>query len=80
MLCAHDQLDESSKHTVTIGKNRIHNNRDTLELSCTLAILSLIQDNVLVSEDVRDLTLADFSTASVASAGQSSEGRVSLVD
>ncbi|CAE7872999.1 CIPK29, partial [Symbiodinium microadriaticum] len=28
-------------------------------------------DNVLVSEDVRDLTLADFSTASVASAGES---------
>ena len=34
---------------------------------------------MLVSEDVRELTLADFSTASVASAGQRSEGRVSII-
>ncbi|CAE7829110.1 STK36 [Symbiodinium sp. CCMP2592] len=31
----------------------------------------LKSDNVLVSEDVRELTLADFSTASVAAAGES---------
>jgi len=36
-----------------------------------IAHRDLKSDNVLVSEDVRELTLADFSTASVASAGES---------